>query len=174
MEGEKRRRNAFWYAHKAFNSKSKLMLCHVNNIPDELELHDIGIIFSVLTHIRDPYTSLLRMCSHVNEKMVITQLGGYEMRNTLFNLIPKFFRKLFAKKKSPTWKFLPRSGKIGSSWWSFNEEAIIRMLELFGFEKTTVNYHDYRDSEGKKVFQWTIVAERTVPINQCDYDVDPQ
>ena len=111
------------------------MLCHVNNIPDELELHDIGIIFSVLTHIRDPYTSLLRMCSHVNEKMVITQLGGYEMRDTLFNLIPKFFRKLFAKKKQPIWEFLPRSGKIGSSWWSFNEEAIIRMLELFGFEK---------------------------------------
>ena len=47
------------------------------------------------------------------------------------------------------------------------------MLELFGFEKTTVIYHDYRDSEGKKVFQWTVIAERTEPIDQCDYDFDP-
>ena len=55
-----------------------------------------------------------------------------------------------------------------------SKASAIRMLELFGFEKTKVIYHDYKDSEGKKVFQWTIVAERTVPIDQCDYDVDPQ
>ena len=40
--------------------------------------------------------------------------------------------------------------------------------------KTTVNYHDYLDERGKKVFQWTVIGERTVPIDQCDYDVDPQ
>ena len=72
------------------------------------------------------------------------------------------------------WRFLPSMEKQGAAWWSFNEEAIVRMLELFGFEKTTINYHDYRDLEGKKVFQWTVVGERTVPIDQCDYDVDPQ
>ena len=55
-----------------------------------------------------------------------------------------------------------------------DQEAIIKMLELFGFEKTTVNYHDYLDNNGKKVFQWTVIGERTVPIDQCDYDVDPQ
>ena len=30
------------------------------------------------------------------------------------------------------------------------------------------------DFSGKKVFQWTVIGERTVPIDQCDYDVDPQ
>ena len=174
MERERKRRNAFWYAHKALKSKSKLIICHINNLPDELELHDIGIIFSVLTHIRDPYTALLRMCSHIKEKIVITELGGYEMRDTIFNVIPKFFRKKFQKKKPPLWRFLPSQEKQGAAWWSFNEEAIIKMLELFGFEKTTVNYHDYLDNNGKKVFQWTVIGERTVPIDQCDYDVDPQ
>lgn len=56
----------------------------------------------------------------------------------------------------------------------FNEEAIIKMFELLRFEKSTINYYDCRDADGKKVFQWTVIAERTVLIDQCDYDVDPK
>jgi len=170
---EKRRRNAFWYAHKALKSKSKLIICHVNNLPDEVELHDIGLLFSLLVHIRDPYTALMRMCSHINEKIVITELGGYNMRNTLFNSIPLFFRKNFPKKQSPTMRFLPANFKIGSAWWAHKEETIIRMLGLLGFEKTKVTYHDYKDERGEKMFNWTVIGERTVPIDKCDYDFDP-
>lgn len=175
MEGERKRRNAYWYAHKALKSKSKLIISHINNLSDEVELHDIGIIFSVLTHIRDPFTALLRMCSHVNERIVITELGGYNMRKTLFNTIPRFFLKIKEKisPELPYMRFLPNPKKQGAAWWTFNKEAIIAMLKLLGFEKSIVNYHDYRDENGKKVFQWTVVAERTVPIDQCDYDYDP-
>ena len=97
LKTDKKIRNAFWYAHKAFKSKSKLIICHVNNLPDEVELHDIGLLFSILVHIRDPFTALLRMCSHINEKIVITELGGYDMRNTLFNAIPLFLEKTFQR-----------------------------------------------------------------------------
>ena len=173
-EDERKRRNAFWYAHRAFKSKSKLIICHINNLPDEVELHDIGIMFSVLVHIRDPFTALLRMCSHIKEKIVITELGGYSKRNSLLNAIPNFFKKIFQKEKPPIWQFLPKQAKIGYALWKFNEQAVIRMLELLGFEKTSVNYHYYLDNRGKKVFQWTVVGERTVPIDQCDYDIDPQ
>ena len=173
MEGERKRRNAFWYAHKALNSKSKLIICHINNLPDEVEMQDIGIIFSVLLHIRDPYTALLRMCSHIREKIVITELGGYNMRDTLFNAIPRFFRKRFSKPDPTYMRFLPSKEKGGAVWWSFNKETVIEMLKLLGFEKTEVIYHDYRDRDGKKVFQWTIIGERTKPIDQCDYDFDP-
>ena len=176
MEGERKRRNAYWFAHKAMKSKSKLIISHINNLPDEVELHDIGIIFSVLTHIRDPYTALLRMCSHVNEKIVITELGGYNMRKTLFNTIPRLYRifkEKFVKEELPYMRFLPNSIKQGAAWWAFNKETIIMMLKLLGFEKTIVTYHDYKDKNGKKVFQWTVIGERTVPINKCDYDYDP-
>ena len=174
MGREKKRRNAFWYAHKALKSKSKLIVSHINNLPDETGIHDIGIIFSVLVHIRDPFTALLRMCAHCNEKIVITELGGYKMRNTLFNKIPRFFRKNFLKASPPIMRFLPASWKQGAAWWAFNQEAIISMLSLLGFEKTKVIYHDYKDADGKKVFQYSVIGERTVPIDQCDYDIDPQ
>ncbi len=172
MSDERRRRNAFWYAHKALNSKSKLIISHINNLPKEVELHDIGIIFSVLVHTRDPYLALIRMCSHVKEKIIITELGGYTDRPSLKNVIPRLFRKLFFKKRTPQMIFLPKFGKIASSWWKFNPEIIIKMLELLGFGKTTVNYHYYLDKEGKKVFQFSVVGERTVPIDKCDYDLE--
>ena len=86
MDREVLRRNAFWFAHKALKSKSRLLISHANNLPKELELHDIGIIFSVLLHIRDPFLALQRMCSHINEKIVITELGNYP--TYLFKFIP--------------------------------------------------------------------------------------
>ena len=86
MVREALRRNAFWYAHKALNSKSRMLISHANNLPKELEMHDIGIIFSVLVHIRDPFLALQRMCSHINEKIVITELGSYP--TYFFKLIP--------------------------------------------------------------------------------------
>jgi hypothetical protein len=175
MERERKRRNAYWYAHKALKSRSKLIISHINNLSDKVEMHDIGIIFSVLTHIRDPFVALLRMCSHVNEKMVVTELGGYNMRKTLFNTIPRFFFEIKEKvlPELPYMRFLPNHKKQGAAWWAFNKKTIVMMLKLLGFEKSTINYHDYRDENNKKVFQWTVVAERTVPIDQCDYDHDP-
>ena len=172
MADEKRRRNAFWYAHKALNSKSKLIISHINNLPNEVEVHDIGIIFSVLVHIRDPFLALQRMASHIKEKIVITELGGYSRRKTLINFIPNLFKKIFSKQNSSDIKFLPRYGQIGSKWWKFSPEAIIEMVNILGFGKTTVNYHYNLHHSGSKVFYFTVVCERTVPMDKCDYQYD--
>lgn len=173
MEDERRRRNAFWYAHKALKSKSKLIISHINNLPKEVETHDIGIMFSLLVHIRDPYIALMNMCSHINEKIVITELGGYTERPTLKNIIPKFLKRIFFGKRSPHMIFLPKYGKIASAWWKYSPEVIIQMLGLLGFGKTRVNHHYYLDSRGKKVFNFTVVGERTIPIDKCDYNFNP-
>ena len=46
------------------------------------------------------------------------------------------------------------------------------MIKLLGFGKSTVDYHYQLDKSGKKVFQFTVVGERTVPIDKCDYQYD--
>lgn len=194
MDREVLRRNAFWYAHKALRSKSRLLISHANNLPKELELHDIGIIFSVLLHIRDPFLALQRMCSHINEKIVITELGNYptylfkfipssmyikymdfkaqikEKNKNLINKLPNFIAKRF--KNDPTMTFIPVYGRSASKWWSFKPETIIAMLKILGFGKTRVNYHYYLHTSGQKIWNFTVVAERTVPIEKCDYDYD--
>ena len=195
MDKEVKRRNAFWYAHKALNSKSKLLISHANNLPKNLELHDIGIIFSVMLHIRDPFLALLRMCSHVNDKIVITELGGYptyffkffpsniyikymnfiasikEKNHNLIKKLPNFIAKRFYS--PPTMRFIPEYGRSASKWWLFQPETIIKMLNVLGFGKTKVNYHYYTDVVGaKKIWNFTVVGERTVPIEKCDYDYE--
>ena len=152
MGDERRRRNAFWYAHKAFNSKSKLIISHINNLPKEVSIYDIGIIFSVLTHIRDPFLALQRMLSHIREKIVITELGGYSRRKTLKNFIPNLFKKIFSKQNSSLITFVPRYDQIASKWWKFSPEALIEMINILGFGKTTVNYHHKVRHDGSKVF----------------------
>ncbi len=194
MDREVLRRNAFWYAHKALKSKSRMLITHANNIPKELELHDIGIIFSVLLHIRDPFLALQRMCSHLNEKIVITELGAYptyffkfipssayikymdfvarfkEKNKSLLDKLPNFIGKRF--RNYPTMTFIPEYGRSASKWWSFKPETIIAMLKILGFGKTRVNYHYYMTTTGKKIWNFTVVGERTVPIEKCDYDYD--
>ena len=172
MGDEQRRRNAFWYAHKAFNSKSKLIISHINNLPKEVSIYDIGIIFSVLTHIRDPFLALQRMLSHIREKIVITELGGYSRRKTLKNFIPNLFKKIFSKQNSSLITFVPRYDQIASKWWKFSPEALIEMINILGFGKTTVNYHHKVRHDGSKVFFFTVVGERTVPMDKCDYKFD--
>ena len=195
MADEKRRRNAFWFAHKALNSKSKFIISHVNNLPDEVEMNDIGIIFSVLLHIRDPFLALQRMCSHVNEKIVITELGGYptyllkllpsstyikikdsiarflEKNDTLLNKLPNFINKRLFR-NPPVLRFLPQHGRIASKWWSFTPEAVIAMLKILGFGNAKVNYHYYTHVSGQKIWNFTVVAERVIPIEKCDYNYD--
>ena len=117
------------------------------------------------------------MTSHIKEKIVITEIGGYTRRNTLKNFIPNLFRKIFSilnkNKISPSnMKFLPRYGRVASKWWNYSPDAIIEMIKLLGFGKSTVNYHYYLDKNGKKVFQFTVVGERTVPMDKCDYQYD--
>jgi len=199
MSDEKRRRNAFWYAHKALNSKSKLIISHINNLPEEVEMHDIGIIFSVLLHIRDPFLALQRMCSHVNEKIVITELGQYptyafrllpasmvisikdsianflEKNSSFLGKLPNFINKRLFRNR-PDLRFLPQHGRIASKWWAFTPEAIIAMLKVLGFEKTKVNYHYYKsaskNNDGSKVWNFTVTGERTIPIEKCEYRYD--
>tara|TARA_B110000967_G_C18814551_1_gene525425 strand:+ start:147 stop:1082 length:936 start_codon:yes stop_codon:yes gene_type:complete len=199
MSDEKRRRNAFWYAHKALNSKSKLIISHINNLPEEVEMHDIGIIFSVLLHIRDPFLALQRMCSHVNEKIVITELGQYptyafrllpasmvisikdsianflEKNSSFLGKLPNFINKRLFRNR-PDLRFLPQHGRIASKWWAFTPEAIIAMLKVLGFEKTKVNYHYYKsaskNNDGSKVWNFTVIGERTIPIEKCEYHYD--
>ena len=40
--------NAFWFAHRAQKSNSKVINSHIYNLPEETEMHDIGMMGLVL------------------------------------------------------------------------------------------------------------------------------
>lgn len=166
---EKRRRNAFWYAHKAFNSKSKLLLSNVNYLPEELEEQDIAIFLNMLLHLRDPFGALLKVCSRLREKIVITELGGYSHQNKVLKNMRKIKNFFFNVDEQPLLYFVPNDLRKPTKWWKFSPLVIINMLKLLGFEKKEVIYHYYYNNKQRKVFNFTIVAERKIPLNKCNY-----
>ena len=46
------------------------------------------------------------------------------------------------------------------------------MVNILGFGKTKVYYHYYKHVTGKKLWNFTVIGERTVPIEKCDYNYD--
>ena len=87
---------AYWYAHKAFNSKSRLIHSHVNDLPVEIGIYDISLMCAVLLHLQNPFLGIQNMLRHTKEKAVITEVGGYtrikSFRNTIRNLIRRIMR----------------------------------------------------------------------------------
>ena len=165
----KKIRNAYWYAHKAFNSKSKLILSHVNDLPAELGIYDISLMCSVLMHIQNPFFAMQNMLRHTKEKAVITELGGYTRRKSFRNIIRNLIRKTMSPPKVPSMTYLPRPGKKPFVWWKLSPEIISNMASTLGFEKNTITYHKQTVDKHNTWF-FTVVCERTVPIENCNYD----
>ncbi len=167
VKREERMRNSYWYAHKAFNSKSKLILSHINDLPAELEIYDISLMCTVLLHLQNPFLGIQNMFRHTKEKAIITELGGYtrikSFRNTIRNLIRRIMRP------PPVMTFIPDEGRTPFKWWYLSPEVIVNMANILGFEKNTITYHKQK-ADGRNTWFFTVVCERTVPIENCNYD----
>ena len=168
VKREKKMRNSYWYAHKAFNSKSKLILSHINDLPAELEIYDISLMCAVLLHNQNPFLGIQNMLRHTKEKAVITEVGGYtrikSFRNTIRNLIRRIMRP-----PPPSMTFIPDEGRTPFKWWYLSPEVIVNMANILGFEKNTITYHKQK-ADGRNTWFFTVVCERTVPIENCNYD----
>ena len=165
----KKIQNAYWYAHKAFNSKSKLIHSHVNDLPAELGIYDISLICSVLMHVQNPFLAMQNMLRHTKEKVIITELGGYTRINSFRNIIRNLYKKIMSDTHNPSMIFLPSSGKKPFVWWKFSPEIISNMASTLGFEKNTITYHKQTVDKHNTWF-FTVVCERTVPIENCNYN----
>ena len=169
MKGEERRRNAYWYAHKAFNSKSKLIHSHVNDLPPELGIYDVSLMCSVLMHLQDPFLGMKNMLRHTKEKAIISEVGGYMLIKSFRNIIRNLIRKIMLPPEVPSMTYLPFRGKKPFVWWKMSPEIISNMASTLGFEKNTITYHK-QIVNGNNTWFFTNVCERTVPIENCNYD----
>jgi len=160
-------RNAYWYAHKAHNSNSKLIECHINNLPGDVGFYDISTICNVLLHLKDPFLAMEKMLSHTKEKIIITELGGYNRIKSYRNIIRNFIQR-FRPTPSPSMTFLPNQTRRPFMWWKLSPEIIVNIANILGFEKSTVTYHK-QIVNGRTVWFFTVVCERTVPIKNCYY-----
>ena len=168
-----RLKNAYWYAHEAYNSRAKVVYGSVYKIPEGIGAVDIGVFCSILLHLRDPFLALHSALRLVKETVIVTDLAprhtliaplGHFLLHfaTLLKQYLFFQQKALADHKKPYMEFLPNFRTLAhkDAWWSLSPEIIINFLGVLGFEKTRVTYHTHKLYGSERQF-YTVVANRT-------------
>ena len=163
-------RKSYWYAHKAFNSKSKLILSHINDLPAEIGIYDISLMCSVILHLQNPFLGIQHMLRHTMEKAIITDMGSYKRIKSFRNIIRNL--KQLISPRLPVIEFYPKVNNRYHdivTWWKISPEFIVNTASILGFETSSINYH-VQYFNGHPMDMFTVVCERTVPIEKCNYD----
>lgn len=148
--------NSFWFCHKAFNSKSKMVYGSVYAIPAEIGLVDITTFGCVLLHVRDPFLALQNALRLTKDTVIITE--PYTRKYLPLYLFSKFGKAYM--------KFLPKFAKCEpkETWWVLSPEIIKNFIGVLGFEKSKVTYH-FQKINGVKRMLFTVIGQRTKRIN---------
>jgi SAM-dependent methyltransferase len=147
--------NAWWLAHRLFNSTARAVYGHVYSIPAQIGPVDISTFGSLLLHVRDPFLALQNALRLTRESVIITDLHPQQPDDP------------HAAESRPAMRFLPNfrvaQSASSSSWWALSPELVIEFLGVLGFEKTevTVHFQKYVDPKAKLMRLFTVVGTRT-------------
>lgn len=165
MEHLDKVRNSYWYAHRKYNSKNKVIYRSVYDIDKLIGEFDIAIFGLVLLHLRDPFLAMQRALSQVREKAVIVQWR----KSWKHRLAQRMFQGLTRTRGNVT--FLPnhRNNMPRDTWWELPESAIEEFAGVNGFSNPVTKYHDvvWRDSSSGLGKVYTMVCERTAGGKKC-------
>ncbi len=148
----RRVQDAFWLAHRAFESNVRVVYGTVYEVPDWIGEVDVSVFGSILLHLRDPFLALERALRLTRETAVVTDVLSR----------PFVLPAALLDRVRPSLGFRPdfRRREPFDSWWSLTPGTIKAFLGVLGFERTTVGYHTqlYR---GRKRHMYTVVGTRT-------------
>lgn len=137
-------KNSFWYTHNALKMKSKVHYGRANELPEELGKFDISVIALVLTHMRDPISTIISCARRTTGKIVIVErlhVPKEAQGKPVIQLIPDVNNKRY------------------DSWWYFSREFFVQLLTLMGFHK--IEFSDIScDVNGKAYPVTAIVADK--------------
>ena len=177
MNNLKKVQNAFWYTHKALNSKAKVIYSHINNLPVNIGIYDVSLMSLVLLHLQNPFKAMQNMLRHTKEKAIVvefvnrTGVLSIKTKKNFKNLLRNL--KQLISPRLPIIEFYPKlNGNKHSeidTWWKISPEYIVNIASILGFETSSINYH-VQYHNGHPVDMFTVVCERTVPIENCNYD----
>jgi SAM-dependent methyltransferase len=139
-----RQNNAYWYAHKALNSKAKVAYGSVYDMPDFIGPVDIAVYGSILLHLRDPFLALQNGLRFVRETVVVAELVGD------------------LKADGPQLQFLPDAKTLEhkDAWWHLRPQWVARAIGVLGFEEVKTAFHQ-QEFKGRDRNLYTVVGKRT-------------
>jgi len=144
--------NAFWLAHRAFKSRTRMVYGSVYDIPADIGTVDISVFGSVLLHVRDPFLALQSALRLTKETVIVTERSP--------TLLTHRFPLTLGK---PFMRFLPdfETCEPKETWWQLTPTIVRNFLAVLGFEKTQVERHSQESGNGQRHRFFTIVGHRT-------------
>jgi hypothetical protein len=146
----RRLNNAFWYCHKLYRSRARMVYESVYSIPPEIGPVDITTFGCILLHLRDPFQALQNALRLTRETVIITE--------PLWPQYRPLYLKLIDRLGIPYMRFLARHSK--DSWWLLPPSVLKQFLAVLGFERCKVSYHRQLFG-GRWQKLYTLTAERT-------------
>ena len=141
-------KNSYWLAHRLNQSKAKAVYGNVYQIPEEIGFVDVSLYGCILLHLKDPFSALQSGLKITRNTAIITDLCRPSLNSSI-----------------PTQVFIPDAKKsdISDIWWYLTPQIIVKMLEVLGFEDTSISYHQ-AICNGHNEPLYTVIGHRT-----CDF-----
>ena len=133
--------NGFWYAHRAFQSSSRVHYGTAYDLPDELGTFDISTMGSVLLHNRDPLAIVQQCAQRTEEKIIVVDIRNPGLSGPIARLAPSVDNDTI------------------DTWWTFTPEFFTQFLAVLGFPRSEVSFHEQL-LFGKPWPLFTVVASR--------------
>ena len=122
--------NGFWFSHHALKSGAKVCYGNAYRIPRDIGDVDVSIFGSILLHMRNPLTALESAAKLTRETVIVAEPIFHELHNYNDEL-PSML--LIPSVKEPL---------ILDTWWQHTPALISTFLQILGFTRTFVNYHE--------------------------------
>jgi hypothetical protein len=162
----RRANNAYWLAHRAFDSKARLVHGDVYSVPVALGPVDISLFGCLLLHTENPFRALRRAVAITTDTVIVVDGLG-------FLRLPAPLRSVRARLpyqvRRPIMRFMPQftTGAGPDGWWRLTPEIVQAFLGVLGFERSDASTH-VQLYEGRRRRLFTVVAHRTVPMTAAD------
>jgi SAM-dependent methyltransferase len=156
----KKIKNAYWLAHRAHQSKARVVYGTTYAIPEAIGPVDISVFGAILLHLRDPFFALQNALRLTRETVIITEsLWHWHWPRLLRNLVWRW-------QLADYLMFIPHapSGQPPTTWWLLSPGAVKRFIAVLGFEDAKVTYHFQRQEGVGRILCFTVVGRRTAPL----------
>jgi hypothetical protein len=162
-EHVRRMNNGYWFCHRAFGSKARVVHGTVYAVPAGIGPVDVATCGSILLHLRDPFLALHNVCQLARDRVVVADV--VPRRRFLLWTLARMFGTAGSKVLGGRPRFLPsfRGRAHGDgTWWELTPMAVRQFLGVLGFEDSRVTYHT-QPYRGSTRLMYTVVARRTAP-----------
>jgi len=142
--------NGYWFAHRAHDSRAKVVYGTAYRIPESVGRFEVGILGSILLHLRDPFLALQSVAAHVDRTIVIAEILP-RLRSRVLEYVTR----------ARHMHFIPDARTLSpyDTWWRISPRLLGEFLRVLGFEQLEINYHE-QTFQGNTVKLYTMVGHR--------------